>query len=88
MSGGAFNYAYTHTDTFAAELCTLLDERNKVDQWGYRPNEVSDQVYMTLRKIQRMAYVTAKLMREAEWLYSGDTSEELFMSRVEQIELP
>jgi hypothetical protein len=32
-----------------------------------------------------MADITAKLMKEAEWFYSGDTGEESFVERVDEI---
>jgi hypothetical protein len=39
-----------------------------------------------LKEIQVMADHTAALMREVEWLYSGDTGDESFMARVAEIE--
>ncbi len=39
-----------------------------------------------LQAIAKDADRTANLMREAEWLYSGDTSEDDFLERVAEIE--
>jgi hypothetical protein len=87
MSGGAFDYAYLKVEAFADDLGLRLDERNKVDQWGGKPNEVrSDEAHAKLREIERLARHVARLMIEVEWLYSGDTGEESFMARVAEIE--
>lgn len=76
MSGGSFNYAFMSVAQFVDELGVKLDESNEFDD----PN-----VYSELRKIEQLSQLTSKLMKEAEWLYSGDTGEESFMKRVEAI---
>lgn len=86
MSGGAFNYAYCRVNEFADDLRIRLDERDKVDEYGYTPNSLSDEVYDTMRKIERLARFMAEMMKEVEWLYSADTGEDTFMKYVKQIE--
>ena len=85
MSGGAFDYAYSKADSFAYELGNKLDEFDKVDDWGGKPNSFSTEVLAKLREIQAITANTAKLMHEVEWLYSGDTGENTFMRRVGDI---
>lgn len=76
MSGGAFNYAYSHVGIFADDLGTRLDQRDKVDEWGYTPNKVGDETYARLREIEALARHVAKLMKDVEWMYSGDIGED------------
>lgn len=86
MSGGSFNYAYMHTSNFADELGCKLDEFDKVDDWEQKPNYFEPAVLAKLREIKTLAERAALLMKEAEWLYSGDTGEESFLRRVAAIE--
>lgn len=85
MSGGSFDYAYGRVDQFADELGLRLDQHDKVE-WGYQPNKFEPATLAKLREIEALARHTAKLMKEAEWLYSGDTSDDSFMMRVTEIE--
>ena len=86
MRGGAFDYAYCRVLSFADGLALLLDAHDEVDDWGNEPNEFSQHVLAKLKEIELECRKSAALMREAEWLYSGDTSESRFMRRVEAIE--
>ncbi len=86
MSGGSFDYACYRVDQFADELGLRLDEFDKKDEWGYQPNKFEPATLAKLREIEALARHTAKLMKEAEWLYSGDTSDDSFMMRVTEIE--
>lgn len=86
MSGGSFNYAFSHTATFAEDLGLRLDEWDKPDRYGDYPNRFEQATRDKLREIQVLAERCAKLMKEAEWLYSSDTGEETFMARVAKIE--
>ena len=85
MSGGSFDYAYCRVSQFADELKERLDNFDKVDEWDCKPNYFNPDVLAKLREIEEMAVLTSKLMKEAEWLYSGDTGEGTFMSRVTKI---
>lgn len=86
MSGGSFDYAYGRVERFADELAMKLDERDKKNEYGEMPNSFEPETIKKLCEIENIARYTAKLMREAEWLYSGDTSDKTFMARVEEIE--
>jgi hypothetical protein len=85
MSGGSFDYAYCKAGQFADDLGLRLDEVDKVDEWGEMPNKVCPEAYGKLREIERIVRQTAVLMREVEWLYSGDTSDESFLQRIDEI---
>lgn len=86
MSGGAFDYAYCKVVVFADDLEQRLDRHDENDDFGNTPNEFSQHVLKKLKEIEVECRKAAALMREAEWLYSGDTSESVFMRRVEAIE--
>lgn len=86
MSGGSFDYAYFRADQFADELGLKIDNTDEVNDWGEKPYQFEPATLAKLREIEKLARYTAKLMKEAEWLYSGDTSDESFMSRVAEIE--
>jgi len=77
MSGGSFDYAYEKVVSFTNDLKESLENE---------PDFYSQLVVNKLKEIERIADKTAKLMKEVEWLYSGDTGEESFMERVKEIE--
>jgi hypothetical protein len=79
MSGGHYNYAYIKTDQFAESLSD--DLANPIERSG-----LPEDVIAKLRTISALASYTAKLMKEAEWLFSNDTGPETFMRRVAEIE--
>ena len=87
MSGGSFDYAYRRMMDFADDLRDKLAEQGQVvDGWevGTWPAEVA----VKLEEISHIVDHAAKLAKEAEWLYSGDTGEDTFMERVAKINLP
>lgn len=86
MSGGSFDYAYGRVDQFADELGVRLDEHDRKNEYGETPYDFEPATLAKLREIEALARHTAKMMKEAEWLYSGDTSDESFMARVREIE--
>lgn len=86
MSGGSFNHAYIPASNFADELANKLDQVDKVNDWGEKPNYFAPEVLAKLNEIQATVEHAAKLMREVEWLYSGDTGDETFMRRINEIE--
>jgi len=86
MSGGSFDYAYSGVQDFADELGMKLDNWNKKTEYGDTPYKFEPTTRAKLREIEALARKTAALMKEAEWLYSGDTGDESFMERVRQIE--
>ena len=86
MSGGSFNYAYSHASSFADELANKLNLFDKVNDWGEKPNYFPPEVLAKLNEIKATVEHAAKIMREVEWLYSGDTGDETFMRRINEIE--
>lgn len=86
MSGGAFNYAYARVIDFADELDLRLWEFDKSDEFGEQPYKFLPATMDKLREIEKLARHTAALMREVEWLYSGDTGEDSFMRTMREFE--
>ncbi len=85
MSGGSFDYAYARMHEFAEELRDMLSQQGqRKDGWEIGTWEPA--VAAKLAEIAAIVDHAAKLAREAEWLYSGDTGEETFMWRVAKIE--
>ena len=64
----------------------LSQQGQKKDGWelGTWPAEVA----VKLEEISHLVDYAAKLAKEVEWLYSGDTGEDTFMERVEKINSP
>ena len=85
MSGGSFDYAYRRMMDFADDLRCKLAQQGMIDEgWAYGTWEPA--VAVKLEEISHLVDHAAKLAKEAEWLYSGDTGEDTFMERVEKIE--
>ena len=85
MSGGSFDYAYQRAAQFADELRNKLAEQGKQDRSGWTVTEWPPEVSARLHEIADIAEQTGKLMKEVEWLYSGDTGDDTFMRRVDAI---
>jgi hypothetical protein len=84
MSGGHFNsnsYIYYRVYEFADELENEIQNNDKPDDYGYAPNygkEVTEFLKTKIEEIRRLA----KLMKEIDYLYSGDHGEDTFMKVV------
>jgi hypothetical protein len=84
MSGGHFNgngYIYYQVDQFADELENEIQNNDVEDRWGYSPSlsqETLDYLKVQIAEMHRIA----KIMREIDYLYSSDHSEESFMKAV------
>jgi hypothetical protein len=85
MSGGSFDYAYRHMVEFAEELRDMLSQQGQRKD-GWEVGTWEPQVAAKLAEIAALVDYAAKLAKEVEWLYSGDTGEETFMWRVQKIE--
>lgn len=82
MSGGSFNYSYRKVDEFSYTLEKILDDIDRDDEdCGFEKETIEK-----LEGILVLCRKTAKLMKEVEWLISGDTGDESFMKRVKEIE--
>jgi hypothetical protein len=75
MSGGSFDYAHIRVEQFAEELRAKIADNGKENDYGEKC-EFSAQTITRLQSIAEDADRTAKLMKAAEWLYSGDTGED------------
>jgi hypothetical protein len=86
MSGGSFNYAYSGVRSFCDELEIKIRQNGQSREDKNYPGECypeySPVTLVTLRQILAEAERVSKMMREAEWLYSGDHGEESFRSLV------
>ena len=87
MSGGSFDYACYRTMQFADDLRNKLQEQGKDPSGeGWTNPTWPTDVACKLAEIAALADYVGALMKEAEWLYSGDTGEDTFAKRVQQIE--
>jgi hypothetical protein len=87
MSGGSFDYAYARMHEFADDLRDMLSQQGQRKD-GWEVGTWEPQVAAKLAEIAAIVDHAAKLAKEAEWLYSGDTGEETFMWRVAKINAP
>lgn len=88
MSGGHFNsnrYVFYEVDSFADELELEILNNSKPDEWGGCPN-FDEQTLQRLRACVPQIRQAAKLMKEIDWLYSGDHGEDSFLRKLDQIE--
>lgn len=82
MSGGHFNdsgYVYYKISQFADELENELEEKKYFAE--YEP-EVLKIMKEALPSIRR----TAKMMKEIDYYFSGDTGEESFLRRIKELD--
>jgi len=78
MSGGHFDYAYMRVHQFADELERDLRGKDWVQDFG-------PEVLMELEVIVNRAREMALVMKEVEWLFSGDTGPESFIAEIRAI---
>jgi hypothetical protein len=82
MSGGSFNYAFGLLYDFADELASRIENHDKPNEYGELPYSFDPPTLAKLREILQLACYTADLMRQVEWLYSGDIGVDTFMESV------
>jgi hypothetical protein len=70
---------------FADDLRERLTQQGQVVD-GWEVGTWNPEVAVKLEEISHIVDYAAKLAKEVEWLYSGDTGEETFMWRVAKIE--
>lgn len=88
MSGGHFNgcgYVYYQVNQFADELENEIENNERENEYGYAPLYRPD-VIAYLKSVLPMIQKTAKIMKEIDYLYSGDHGEDSFMSIVQRLE--
>lgn len=80
MSGGTFDYAYSRAEVFAEQLEQALREAAAAqpgDEEG--PLTFEPAVTAHLHRIALQVRQASALMKEVEWLFSGDNGEESFL---------
>lgn len=81
MSGGSFDYAFTHVEHFARELEEYLSQEVTQPDDCYVPYE-SPSTRDVLQTIVHEMRAVANIMYAVEWLYSGDIGEKAFLDHV------
>jgi hypothetical protein len=89
MSGGSFNYAYSHAEEFADKLERKLRDSAEApvrpgDEGG--PMTFEPAVTARLHHIALQVRQASALMKEVEWLYSGDSGDESFLQNLAALE--
>lgn len=86
MSGGSFNHVYWHSQEFADDLERRLRDAAELRVQGEDGPGVFDAATTArLEHIAKVARHAAALMKEVEWLYSGDNSEESFAKNMKAL---
>lgn len=86
MSGGSFDHAYWRAQEFADNLDDRLREAAELrDEGEEGPGVFDAPTTARLEHIAKVARHAAALMKEAEWLYSGDNSEESFAKNMKAL---
>ncbi len=94
MSGGSFDHAYGRVEEFADSLERKLRAAAEPAPAGpredgedhERPEAFIPAVTARLQHVERMARHLSALMKEVEWLYSGDNGEESFLRNYAELE--
>lgn len=88
MSGGHFNsnnYIYHRVYQFADELENELENNDKENELGYSPKynqEVLNYLKNQVPSLRKMS----QIMKEIDYLYSGDHGEDSFLNAIKKIE--
>lgn len=83
MSGGCFNYNQHYIKSIGENIELYADTNSEKNEWGESrdyPREVIERFRLTAQILQH-AY---DLVREADWLLSGDTGVDTFMPRTDE----
>ncbi len=86
MSGGHFNnndYIYYRVYEFADQLENHIQNNDKENDYGYCPNYSQEVIEFLKPKVEEIRKI-AKLMKEIDYLYSGDHGEDSFMKIVKE----
>ena len=79
MSGGHYDY----TNFNFNQVAETID--NDIADNSSREYPMSDQVISRMKTISELAHLTDKLTHFADYLYSGDSSEETFIKRFDEV---
>lgn len=85
MSGGTLHpeYCYYMVSQFADELENKIENNHRKDEYGYCPG-YSEEVLSYLREQITILRKMSQVMRDIDYLYSGDHGEDSFMERVKK----
>lgn len=86
MSGGHLRpeYCYYQVSQFADELEHAIENNDRKDEWGYCHGYGED-VLSYLREQVVVIRKMSQVMRDIDYLYSGDHGEDSFLERVKKI---
>lgn len=84
MSGGHYDYNQHYIWNIAEIIEKDLANNNQENEDGYDSRMPSD-VVARMTELKNKLEQVAKLVKEADWLYSGDTSEEYFCEQYDLI---
>lgn len=77
MSGGHFDYSYHRVNEFTDRLEMDIKNNKKEDEYGYS-YDYSDETIYNLTRVLHFSKMLSEIMKEVEWMYSGDTGEDDF----------
>jgi hypothetical protein len=86
MSGGHFSdnrYIYYMVDDFADQLDIHIQNNNQKDEWGHSYS-LSDEALQYLKEQVAAIRKTAYIMKQIDYLYSGDLGEESFFKKIKE----
>jgi len=75
MSGGSLDYVYWKVED---AVDRIVEEISRIDYY-------EEKTVNMLKMTAAMANVTAKLLKEAEWLFSGDNGDESYSRNIQEI---
>jgi len=86
MSGGHFgDYDYYKVSQFADELELDIDNNDKPDEYGWKHNHDPDVIDVLREQIPKLRKM-ATIMRDIDYLYSGDIGDDGFLLRMKEVE--
>jgi hypothetical protein len=86
MSGGSFGYAYSHVQEFADDLENKLKVAAEAEPDAEEaPVAFEPETTAKLQHIAKLARHVGALMKEVDWLYSGDNGEESFARNLQKL---
>lgn len=87
MSGGHYSYNQHYISQIAETIeKDLANNPYLYPEYGYRyDSRMPSDVVARMTELKNKLVQVAKLVKEADWLYSGDTSEEYFCEQYDKI---
>ena len=85
MSGGHYDYLYTHINELADRI--EKDQRRSKegpDEWGNK-HELTEDEYLMMELFRHSLITTSDVAKELEWFMSGDTDSKYFIEKVKEM---